>query len=244
MSESVQQARVDLAAALRLAARFGLHEGIDNHFTYALPGMDDRFLLHRYGVHWSEVAASDILTVDQEGRVLDGEGEAEASAFSIHSRIHRQYPRARCVLHTHMPYATALTSIEDGRLEPINQNSLRFYGDVAYDEDYGGLAHDVDEGERIAGALGGKRVLFLANHGVIVAGETIAGAFDDLYFLERACRLQVLAMATGRPLKRVSENMAAHTAAQFRRNNGGPYGQIHFAALKRQLDREEPGYAN
>jgi ribulose-5-phosphate 4-epimerase/fuculose-1-phosphate aldolase len=202
MTESVEEARVDLAAALRLAARFDLHEGIDNHFSYALPGMDDRFLLHPYGLHWSEVTAAEIMVVDQEGRVLEGEGEVEVSAFAIHSRIHLQHPRARCVLHTHMPYATALTAVEDGRLEPVNQNSLRFYGDVAYDDDYGGLANDVEEGDRIAAALGDKRIAFLANHGVIVVGATIAGAFDDLYFLERACRLQVLAMATGRPLKR------------------------------------------
>ena len=243
MSESIEQARVDLAAALRLAVRFDLHEGIDNHFSYALPGMDDRFLLHPYGLHWSEVSADDIMVVDQEGRVLEGEGEVEVSAFAIHSRIHRRHPRARCVLHTHMPYATALTAVEEGRLEPVNQNSLRFHGDVAYDDDYGGLANDVEEGDRIAAALGDKRIAFLANHGVIVVGATIAGAFDDLYFLERACRLQVLAMATGRPLKRVGENLAADTSALFRRNNGGPYGEAHFAALKRQLDREEPDYA-
>jgi ribulose-5-phosphate 4-epimerase/fuculose-1-phosphate aldolase len=232
-----------LAAALRLAVRFDLHEGIDNHFSYAAPGMEDRFLLHPYGLHWSEVTASDILMVDRDGRVVEGEGEVEISAFAIHSRVHRLHRRARCVLHTHMPYATALTAVEQGRLEPINQNALRFCGDIAYDEDYGGLAHDVDEGERIAEALGDKRVLFLANHGVIVTGETIAGAFEDLYFLERACRLQVLAMATGRPLKRVGENLAVRTAAEFKRNNGGPHGQVHFAALKRQLDREEPDYA-
>jgi len=243
MSKSIEEARVDLAAALRLAVRFDLHEGIDNHFSYALPGMDDRFLLHPYGLHWSEVTAGDIMVVDQEGQVVEGEGEVEISAFAIHSRIHRQHPRARCVLHTHMPYATALTAVEDGRLEPINQNVLRFHGDVAYDDDYGGLANDLDEGDRIAAALGDKRVAFLANHGVIVVGATIAGAFDDLYFLERACRLQVLAMATGRPLKRVGENLAADTAALFRRNNGSPYGETHFAALKRQLDREEPSYA-
>jgi len=243
MSESIEEGRVNLAAALRLAVRFDLHEGIDNHFSYALPGMDDRFLLHPYGLHWSEVTAGDIMVVDQEGRVEEGEGEVEVSAFAIHSRIHRQHPEARCVLHTHMPYATALTSIEDGRLEPINQNVLRFFGDVAYDDDYGGLANDLEEGDRIAAALGDKRVAFLANHGVIVVSATIAGAFEDLYFLERACRLQVLAMATGRPLKRVGENLATDTAALYPRNNGGPYGAAHFAALKRQLDREEPGYA-
>lgn len=243
MSDTIQQARVDLAAALRLAARFGLSEGIDNHFTFAVPGADDRFLLHPYGLHWSEVTASDLLVVDQEGRVLEGEGEVEVSAFAIHAPIHQRHPGARCVLHTHMPYATALAAVEEGRLEPVNQNSLRFHGDVAYDDDYNGLAGEVEEGERMVQVLGDKRILFLANHGVLVVGETVAGAFDDLYFLERACQLQILAMSTGRPLKKLSENMAAHTSAGFKRNEGAPYGQVHFAALKRILDREDASYA-
>jgi ribulose-5-phosphate 4-epimerase/fuculose-1-phosphate aldolase len=243
MSDPIQQARVDLAAALRLAVRFGFNEGIDNHFTYAVPGTDDRFLLHPYGMHWSEVTASDLLVVDRDGTVLEGEGEVEVSAFAIHAPLHQRHPGARCVLHTHMPYATALTAVEAGRLEPVNQNSLRFHGDVAYDDHYNGLACAVEEGERMVEVLGAKRVLFLANHGVLVVGETVAGAFDDLYFLERACQLQVLAMSTGRPLKRLSENMAAHTAVGFKRNAEAPYGQVHFAALKRILDREQPGYA-
>lgn len=243
MSDSIQQARVDLAAALRLAARFGLSEGIDNHFTFAVPGTDDRFLLHPYGLHWSEVTASDLLVVDQDGAVMEGEGEVETSAFAIHAPIHRHRPGARCVLHTHMPYSTALTSVEAGRLEPVNQNSLRFHGDVAYDDNYNGLAGEVEEGERLAEVLGDKRVLFMANHGVLVVGETVAGAFDDLYFLERACQVQVLAMSTGQPLKRVSENMAGHTKAGFTRALDTNYGQAHFQALKRILDREDASYA-
>ena len=243
ISESLGQARIDLAAALRLAARFDLHEGVDNHFSYALAGTDNRFLLNPYGLHFSEVTASDLLLVDREGRVLEGEGELETSAFTIHSQIHLRHPRAACVLHTHMPYATALTAVEDGRLEPVNQNSLRFYGDVAYDDDYNGLSLDIAEGVRMAGVMGDKRILFLANHGVVVVAESIAGAFDDLYFLERACQIQVLAMATGKPLKRVSPNMAAHTSAGFGRNKGTSHGEAHFAALKRQLEREDPGYA-
>lgn len=236
------QARVDLAAALRLAARFGLHEGICNHFSCALNEGGDRFLLNPWGVHWSQVKAGDLLLLDGEGRVLEGAGEVERSAFCIHSQVHRQNPRARCVLHTHMPYATSLTAIEDGRLLPVNQNALRFYGDVAYDDDYGGLAEDVAEGARIADAMNGKRVLFMANHGVLVVGPTPAQAFNDLYYLERACQVQVLAMSTGRPLRLVGDNLAAQT---FTRDGpaGDPYAERHFAALKTLLEAEDASYA-
>ena len=118
--------------------------------------------------------------------------------------MHVARPDVRCVLHTHMPYATALTSVEGGRLEPINQNALRFIDRIAYDDAYGGLALDAEAGERLAAVLGDQRIMFMANHGVITTGRTVAAAFDDLYYLERACRNQVLAMSTGRPLKRVS----------------------------------------
>lgn len=243
MDQELRQARIDLAAALRLAARFGLSEGICNHFSATLPGRDDCFLLNPYGVHWAEIRARDLLLVDQDGALLDGEGEVEVSALCIHGPVHLQNPRARCVLHTHMPYATTLTAIEGGRLEAVSQNALRFTNDVAYDRDYNGLANDFAEGGRIAEALGDKRILFLANHGVIVIGESIARAFNDLYFLERACQVQVLAMSTGRPLKLVGGNLAAATFG----GKGGEterYAQAHFDALKRLLDREDSDYAN
>jgi ribulose-5-phosphate 4-epimerase/fuculose-1-phosphate aldolase len=242
MSDEIRQARVDLAAALRLAVRFGLHEGICNHFSYAVPGRDDRFLLNPHGIHWSQVTASGLQLVDRDGTVLEGDGEAETSAFCIHAPIHLRAPRARAVLHCHMPHATALTSIEDGRLEPVTQNALRFHGDVAYDDDYNGVAENTAEGARMADVLGHNRVLFLANHGVIVVGETMAQAFDDLYYLERACEVQVLAMSTGRPLKRVGDNMAGSVFSRWSGNDGS-YAKTHFEALKRVLDAEEPGYA-
>jgi ribulose-5-phosphate 4-epimerase/fuculose-1-phosphate aldolase len=238
MSDSHRQARTDLAAALRLAARLGLHEGICNHFSYAVPGGDDRFLLNPHGLHWSEIRADDLLLVDSAGKVHEGGGVAEVSAICIHAPLHRRHPRGRCVLHSHMPYATALTAIEDGKLEPVIQNALRFYGDVAYDREYGGLAQDVDEGERIARTMGDKRVLFMANHGIIVVGDSVAAAFDDLYYLERACQTQVLAMSTGRPLKRISDNLAATAFAEWVGRDGS-YARAHFEALKRLLDRED-----
>jgi len=239
-TDAVRQARIDLAAALRLAVRFGLNEGIDNHFTVMLPGAGDRFLLHPFGFHWSELTASDLIVVDYDGRTVEGEGEAESTAFHIHSRIHKSSPRAGCVLHTHMSYATALTMVEGGRLEPAHQNALRFYDDVAYDDTFNGLVFDIDEGDRLARCLTEKRVLFCGNHGVIVIGRTVAEAFDDLYFLERACQVQILAMSTGRPLRKVKDEVAKAT---FGNCDTGQYAHQHFSALKRLLDRDEPDYA-
>jgi ribulose-5-phosphate 4-epimerase/fuculose-1-phosphate aldolase len=234
-------ARIDLAAAFRLAVRFELHEGIDNHFTLMVPGAQDRFLLNAFGLHWSEVTASNLIEVGFDGRVVRGRGEAEATAYYIHSRIHRRHPRAACILHTHMPCATALTSIAGGRLEPVGINALRFNNAIAYDGAYNGEALSTEEGDRMAELLGDKRLLFLANHGVIVVGETVPQAFDDLYFLERACLVQILAMATGRPLLRVARRFS--TGSYGTNPEATRYAEAHFAALKRILDREEPDYA-
>jgi len=238
-------ARVDLAAAFRLAVRLDLHEGVCNHFTLMLPD-GKQFLLNRYGLHWSEVTASNLLVLDAEGRVLEGEGEFEKTAFYIHSRIHLRNPRAACVLHTHMPHATALTLLENGRLEMVEQNALRFHDDIAYDDTYNGLVVDNAEGDRLARVLGEKRVLFLANHGVIVAGPSVAEAFDLLYYLERACRLQVLARSmlanAGGKLRAVRPEVVRETYRMILADTP-KYAQAHFGALKRILDREEPDYS-
>jgi ribulose-5-phosphate 4-epimerase/fuculose-1-phosphate aldolase len=234
-------ARVDLAAAFRLAVRMDLHEGVCNHFSLMLPDAK-RFLLNRYGLHWSEVTASNLLTLDSAGKVLEGEGEFETTAFYIHSRIHLANPRAACVLHTHMPYASSLTLLEGGRLEMAEQNALRFFDDIAYDDTYTGLVVDNAEGDRLARVLGAKRVMFLASHGVIVAGPSVAEAFDLLYYLERACRLQVLARSTGGRLRAVRPDVVRETARLILKDTP-KYAGAHFAALKRILDREEPGYS-
>jgi ribulose-5-phosphate 4-epimerase/fuculose-1-phosphate aldolase len=235
-------ARVDLAAAFRLAVRMDLHEGVCNHFTLMLPD-GERFLLNRYGLHWSEVTASNLLALDATGRILEGEGEFEKTAFYIHSRIHLANPKAACVLHTHMPYATALTLLDNGRLEMVEQNALRFHDDIAYDDTYNGLVVDNAEGDRLARVLGSKRVLFLANHGVIVVGPSVAEAFDSLYYLERACRLQVLARSMGQPFRKVRPEVVRETYRMIAADTP-KYAGAHFEALKRILDREEPGYSS
>jgi ribulose-5-phosphate 4-epimerase/fuculose-1-phosphate aldolase len=242
MENLERAARIELAAAFRMAARLGMHEGICNHFSLALTDDGREFLVNPHGYAFGELRARDLLRVETGGRVISGEGEVEPSALFIHGRMHLARPQLRCILHTHMPYATALTSIEGGRLEPINQNALRFVDQIAYDDDYGGLALDDREGDRIAAALTDKRILFLANHGVVTAGPSVAAAFDDLYYLERACQNQVLAMATGRPLKRVPDDEARRTAAEFASYTN--QAELHFAALMRLLEREEPDYAD
>jgi ribulose-5-phosphate 4-epimerase/fuculose-1-phosphate aldolase len=233
--------RIDLAAAFRLAVRLDLHEGVCNHFSVMLQD-GKRFLLNHYGLHWSEVTASNLLELDAAGNVLEGEGELEKTAFYIHSRIHLANPRAACVLHTHMPNATALTLLEGGRLEMVEQNALRFHDDIAYDDVYNGLVVDNAEGDRLARALGQKRVLFLANHGVIVVGPSVAEAFDALYYLERACRLQVLARSMGGKLRPVRPEVVRETY-KLMCADAPKYAGAHFEALKRMLDREEPAYS-
>ena len=235
----IWQARIDLAAAFRWAVRHGLNEGICNHFSLDVGG--DRFLVNRHGLHWSEIAASNILLADFDGNVLEGEGEVEPTAFYIHSRIHRACPHAAVVMHTHMPHATALTLCENGRLEPCEQKALRFLPKIAYDDDYNGIALDNDEGDRIAAGLGNKGILFMASHGVVVTGSTVAAAYDDLYYLERACQVQVLARQTGLPLRRLPKKVVDLTVEQS--SGERPSAQMHFASLKRLLDREEPDYA-
>jgi len=240
LRNDIWQARVDLAAAYRLANRFGFNEGIDNHFTLMLPGSRDRFLLNAFGLHWSEITASNLLVVDAEGKVMEGEGEAETTAVCIHAPIHVSNERAACIMHTHMPHATALSMIEGGRLEPASQNALRFYDEVAYDDDYNGLAMQVDEGKRLGKVLDGKRILLMANHGITVVGRSVAEAFDDLYFFERACLVQFIAMQSGKAIKNLPTQVAQST---FRGIDCAKYAGRHFAALKRVLDREEPDYA-
>jgi ribulose-5-phosphate 4-epimerase/fuculose-1-phosphate aldolase len=240
MSKSIAEARRDLAAILRWSNRLGLSEGVCNHYSFAIDG--SRYLVNPFGYHWSELKAGHLLLVDQEGRVLEGDGVVESTAMHIHARVHLVCPHAQCVLHTHMPYATALASLDRGRLEMASQNALRFFDSVAYDDDYQGLAHSTAEGDRISRNLGDKRILFLANHGVIVVGRSIACAFDDLYYLERACQVQVIAQSTHKPLRIVDDETCRKTQAQFAGDES--YADAHLAAIRRILDRECPEYAN
>jgi ribulose-5-phosphate 4-epimerase/fuculose-1-phosphate aldolase len=239
-TRTVTQRRIDLACALRFAAQLGLHEGVCNHFSLAIPLSDgtDAFLINPQGFLWSEILPADLVLVDVDGKKLQGKHDIEPTAFFIHGRIHRAKTSARCIMHTHMPYATALTLLDDGRLDWMSQNSLRFYDRVAYDPQYRGLALDDAEGDRICSQLAGADILFMANHGVLVCAESVAYAFDDLYYLERACIVQVLAQSTGKSLRNISADVAALTARQF--SGERQQSTLHFEASKTSLIVREP----
>jgi len=242
-----RQARIDLAAAHRLAVEHGFSEGIFNHLTLAVPGKSDRYYQIPFGLHWSEVTASCFMEVSWDGTVLAGEGEVERSAFCIHAPIHRLVPQHACILHTHQPYASALARLEEQELLPIGQTEIGFLDKIAYDDTYTGPALDPAEGERLAGILGpDKKILFMANHGVCVCGGSVAEAYDLIYYLERAAQVQIYAMWTGQKLKQLPDAVVEKTKRDIGGNHlyqGPTPAQRHFDALKRMLDRKEPDYA-
>ncbi len=233
LSAAVARLRADLALALRAASHHGLSEGVCNHFSVELPDESKRFLLNPRGLLWQEIGPDDIVMIDEQGNLLAGRHPVEPTAMYIHAAIHR-IARKPCVLHVHMPYATALTATGARLLDTtLSQNAMRFHGRVAADPVYNGLALDVTEGERIATAMQGRDIVFLANHGVVVCGETIAHAYDDLYYLERACLVEVLARQSGLPLVPVRAELAAHVEAQV--SGERLQSDLFFEALRRTL---------
>jgi ribulose-5-phosphate 4-epimerase/fuculose-1-phosphate aldolase len=206
------------------------------------PDSDALFLVNPEGFFWSEVTASSLLLCDLDGTIVEGAGTVELSAFSLHAPIHRRNPRARAVLHTHSPYATALCLIDQARVEPVFLSGLQFHGKIAYDEVCHGAAFSAAEGDREAAILGDNNVLMMRNHGPIVVGPTIASAFDRLYYLEQTCERQLLAMAAQRPLRAVQDSYAQELANMVPVFDA--YAEKHLAAIKRVLDREEPQYAS
>ena len=233
-SDAVMQARIELAACFQLAAQYGFEEGVCNHFSAVVPGHDDLFFVNPYGYAFAEITASRLLICDFDGHVVQGEGKPEATAFYIHARLHRAMPRVQAAFHTHMPNATALCLLEGPPLLWLGQTALKFYGRTAVDEDYGGLALDESEGDRIAAAMGDADILFLKNHGVMVAGASIAEAWDDLYYLERAAEVQLKAMSCSRPLKVVPHDVAQRTYEQMRLGDKES-ARAHLDSAMRQL---------
>ena len=238
--------RQDLAAAFRWAARLDMHESIANHFSVATDASGTRFLLNPEGAHFSRIRASELLLVDvnqpDSYQGSNATATADPTAFTLHAALHQRLPQARCVLHTHMRYATALCCLKDFEFLMLDQNACRFYQRIAYDRHYAGMALHADEGARVAALLGaGKNVLFMGNHGVMVVGPTVAEAFDTLYYLEKACALQVTALSTGRALALIPDAEAARTCKQWN-DYPSAFADLHFTALKTILNHEEPDY--
>ncbi|EWY36433.1 hypothetical protein N825_26725 [Skermanella stibiiresistens SB22] len=236
-----RRARVELAAAYRVAALEGMDDGVFNHFSVAVPGQEGRFLLKPFGPLFEEATASGLIKVDLSGRIIEGEGVWEPTAFHIHARIHAAVPRAKCIMHSHAPYATAVSSLTDMRILPVNQSSMRFVQRTAYLEQYGGLVLDEREADQIVAAFQDKDVLMMANHGVMVIGPSVSHCLYDLHYLEVAARDQWNALAMNQPLRLVTDAVIDTTAGQMVEERRMA-ADIHLAAMMRKLDRENPGY--
>jgi ribulose-5-phosphate 4-epimerase/fuculose-1-phosphate aldolase len=237
----LQTARIDLAASFRWFARLDMHESVANHLSVAVSADGSKFLMNPRGRHFSRIRASELLLLDADDRATLSRPDApDPSAWHIHGRLHALLPGARCVMHLHPTYATALAGLEDSTLYPIDQNTMRFFDRVATDEAFGGMALDDDEGARLARRMGNKPILMMGNHGILVTAPSIAQAFDAMYYFERAARTLMIAYASGRKLRIVPDDVARLTAQQWL--DYPHLSEDHLAEVKAILDREEPDY--
>ncbi len=239
-NEAIRQARVELAAACRWAARHGLQTGICNHFSAVVPGRPDLMLVNPEGYFWSEVTAGSLVVADFAGNVVAGDNTVELTAFNIHAPVHRLHRPAVAVLHTHMPHATAICCRQDGIVRAIYLSALSFHAGIAYDRNFTGSATAVAEGERLAALLPGKTVLMMQNHGPLVIGETLGEALLRLLYLEDACRIQILAEAGDAVPHDVPPAMLSADdpgGSMFR-----SYGALFMKGVVRKLTREEPDF--
>ena len=234
--------RRDLAAAHRLAVRDGLAEGAWNHLSVVLPEDPDVMLITPGYTHWRMVTAGNLAAVRPDGSAVVAGGAVPSRAgWIIHFPVHQALPAAKCLMHVHSPYITALSMRRDVHLDTCSsQQAAQFHDDVAYYEIYDGALTDETEGRRMAEVMGNKRVLILRNHGAVVAGPSVGQAYVDLYQLERACMYQVLATGGGHALSQIPPDVAAETAAIARRCQHAPY----FDAMRAVLDALEPDYAH
>lgn len=239
MTADEKELRAGLAAAFRWTARLNMHEGIANHFSAAVSEDGAQFLMNPAGRHFSRITASSLLLLNADDEPPAGEGAPDPTAWCLHAHLHRHAPRARCILHAHPKYATALASLAAWRMQPADQNACRFYNRVSYDEHFGGMLLAEEEAARQTKALGKNKVLVMRGHGVLTCAETAGEAFDLLYYFERACRNQWLAMASGAPLFIIPDGVAEKTAQQW---DDYPNRENHFAELRAILDNEEPDY--
>lgn len=235
--------RTDLAVAFRWAARLNLHEAVANHFSLAVDDSGKRFLMNPNQRHFATLCASDMLLLDaDDDQVMSRPGAPDPTAWGLHAMVHRLVPHARCLMHVHPIFSTVLASLADSRLPAIDQNTATFFGRVAIDEGFGGLAFE-QEGRRIAAQLSDpdKQVLVMGNHGVLIIGATVAETFNRLYYFERAAETYIRALQTGQPLRVIPDDIAARTAKEVADYPG--QADLHLAGLRAILDHEGSDYA-
>ena len=231
--------RRDMAAAFRWTARLNMNEGIANHYSLAVSPDGAKFLMNPFGRHWSKMRASDLVELDANAEPDDVGGDIDPTAWAIHGAMHRKVPHARCIMHLHSKYATALAVLRDPTLPPIDQNSMRFYNRVANDDGFDGMGLG-DEAERLARVLGNRSIMMMGQHGILVAGPTVAQCFDDIYYFEKAAETYITALATGKELNVASDAVAEKTARQWEDYPGA--ADKHLSAIREVLDEDEPQY--
>lgn len=213
VATSEMDARISLAACYRLAAHFQMTDLIYTHISAKVPGHEGQFLINPYGMRWEEITASSLVKIDVEGHKIDQSPyPVNPAGFTIHSAVHMSRADAHWVMHTHTRAGVAVSCLEEG-LMPLNQIALEFYGRVAY-HDFEGIALDLEERQRIIRDFKTEPVLILRNHGLISVGRSAAQMFNRMYYLNRACELQVSSLSMGRPIKEIPANVCCHVADQ------------------------------
>ncbi len=234
----------DLAAVFRWTAKLNMHEAIANHFSVCVPGSNEDFYVNGAGKHFSSIKASDLVLIEQN-KVEELKNKPEIvdpTALHIHGEIHKRVPNANCILHVHSKYATALACLEDPSLPPIDQNTMRFFNRVGLYSNYGGMGFE-DEAKKMAVKIGNKKVLLMSNHGVLTTGQTVAEAFDELYYFEKACETYITALSTNKKLKVASNEIAEKTAQEWEEYSTDAKN-LHLKAIRSILDKEDPSYKN
>ncbi len=220
-SEVRRHRKQRLAAAFRLFGRFGFDEGVAGHITARDPELTDHFWVNPFGLSFRQIRVSDLILVDHDGRVVEGDWPVNRAAFAIHSQLHQARPDIVAAAHSHSRFGRALSAL-DARIEPITQDSCAFFEDHARFDDYTGVVDETDEGRRIAEALGGAKAAILANHGLLTVGGSVESAVWWYITMERTAEVQLAATSAGSPVpirpdvaRRTREMVGSEAAGQF-----------------------------
>ena len=234
----------DLAAVFRWTARLNMNEAVANHFSVSVPDSSEDFYVNGSGMHFSTIKSSDLVLIEQSriNELKDKPELVDPTALYIHGSIHKKVPNAKCILHVHSKYATALATLEDPTLPPIDQNSMRFFNRVGVYSDFGGMGFE-EEAIKMANKIGNKKVLLMSNHGILTTGQTVAEAFDELFYFEKACETYITALSTNKKLKIVSDEIAEKTAQEWE-DSSPAHQNLHLKAIRSILDSEDPSYKN
>ena len=226
-----------LAASFRLFSKFGFEEGVAGHITARDPELADHFWVNPLAVPFAHIRVSDLLLVDAQGEIVQGEGRLNRAAFVIHSQIHQARPDVVAAAHSHSVHGKALSCLEQ-LLEPLTQDACAFYQDHAVFDDYSGVVLDLVEGRRIASTLGTGKAAILRNHGLLTVGTSIDAAVWWFIAMERACQVQLLAKAAG-TTRSIGHESAALTHQQI---GGDAAGWLCFQPLYQRILREQPDF--